>query len=75
MYENMEKATQDKTVIFISHRLSSARTADRILVMQGGALQGNGRHDALMVKCELYRDMFEKQAARYNDNTEICEEV
>ena len=75
MYENMETATKGKTVIFISHRLSSARTADRILVMQGGELRGNGRHDKLMKGCELYRDMFEKQAARYNENTETCEEV
>ncbi len=75
MYENMEKATSDKTVIFISHRLSSARSADRILVFDHGELCESGVHAELMAAGGLYADMFAKQAERYAETAEAAEEV
>ncbi len=44
----------ERTVIVIAHRLSTVRQADRILVLDGGALVASGTHDALMAENQLY---------------------
>ena len=51
------KLSKGKTVIMIAHRLKTIQNADNILVMNGGKLAAVGKHDELMDKCELYRDM------------------
>ena len=65
LYENMMKRCRDRTVIFISHRLSSATLADRILVMDGGVIIEEGSHTELMRTGGAYADMFRMQAERY----------
>ena len=57
--------TKDKTVIFISHRLSSAVDADRIFLMEGGTITETGTHHELMQKGGKYAEMFHLQAANY----------
>jgi ATP-binding cassette subfamily B protein len=54
-----------RTALFISHRFSSVRSADRIFVMDGGALVETGRHEELMAHRGLYARMFLAQAERY----------
>ena len=56
---------QDKTVVFISHRLSTTRMADRILMFADGRLIESGSHDELMAKNGKYAEMFRLQAEKY----------
>ncbi len=58
---------RDKTVIFISHRLSTTRMADRILMFADGRLIEEGSHDALMRMNGKYAEMFRLQAEKYRE--------
>ena len=65
VYENLIKLTQGKTSIFISHRLSSTRIADRIIVLDKGEIVEEGCHKELINHNGLYADMFNIQANQY----------
>ena len=65
MYENLIKATENKTVIYISHRLSSAVLSDKIFVLGGGTVLETGNHEQLMKNGGEYSRMFTLQASRY----------
>lgn len=52
---------KDTTVFIISQRISSIQNADRILVLDDGALVGNDTHERLLENCEVYREIFESQ--------------
>jgi ATP-binding cassette subfamily B protein len=71
MYENMLSLPTDKTLIFISHRLSSARVADRIYMLEQGHIIETGSHDELMAACGKYAEMFNLQARNYIDSGDI----
>ncbi len=66
MYENLVRATTDKTVIYISHRLSSAVLSDKIFVLGNGTVIENGTHTELMELGGEYNKMFTLQASSYN---------
>ncbi|MCY3818635.1 MAG: hypothetical protein OXH52_04620 [Gammaproteobacteria bacterium] len=66
LYEQVTKFTKGKTVVFISHRFSTVRMADDIIVMEGGNAVETGSHDELMAKNGRYAAMFATQAARYS---------
>jgi ATP-binding cassette, subfamily B, bacterial len=57
--------TRDKAALLISHRFSTVRMADRILVLAGGTITEEGSHDRLMNDGGRYAEMFELQAAGY----------
>lgn len=65
MYENLILATKDKTVIYISHRLSSAVLSDNIFVLENGTVIESGNHSALMKNSGKYAEMFTLQASSY----------
>lgn len=65
MYENMLEARGDRSLIFISHRLSSAVIADKIFMLDHGKIVESGTHQELMTAGGKYADMFNKQAANY----------
>lgn len=65
VFNQMLNITQDHTAIFISHRLSSTRHADRIFVLDHGKLLAEGNHEALMEHEGLYRSMYLAQADQY----------
>lgn len=67
MYENMMKLAEDETVIFISHRLSSARVADKIYMLENGAVIEEGTHDSLMALGGKYAAMFTLQSQNYQE--------
>ena len=68
MYNNMMKLSEGKGVIFISHRLSSARMADEIFLMKDGKIVEDGTHDELMARGGYYHEMFMLQAENYQDS-------
>ena len=59
-------STEGKTVIFISHRLSTTRIADRILMFDSGELIEEGSHDELISKNGKYAEMFNLQSQKYH---------
>lgn len=66
MYENLIHATRNKTVIYISHRLSSAVLSDNIFVLGNGSVLESGSHSRLMANNGEYAKMFALQASSYN---------
>lgn len=70
MYENLIQVTENKTVLYISHRLSSAVLSDRIIVIGGGRVLEQGTHDELMALGGKYNEMFTLQASSYNKEKE-----
>ncbi len=68
MYNNMMKLSTGKGVIFISHRLSSARMADQIYLMKDGQIVEAGSHEELMAQKGFYQEMFLLQAENYQDS-------
>ncbi len=65
LFESMMEACKGKTVIFVSHRLSSATLADKIYLLEQGQIKEAGSHRELMLKKGAYFDMFSKQAENY----------
>jgi len=65
IFENVQKLQKDKTVIIISHRFSTVRNADRILVLDEGKIIEEGNHEKLMSKKGLYAELFNLQAEGY----------
>jgi len=61
----------DKTVVFISHRLSTTRMADRILMFADGCLIEEGSHDELMAMDGKYAMMFRLQAEKYRHTAAV----
>ena len=67
-YRNIKESFKNKTVIFISHRFTSVRSADKILVLDQGYLVESGNHQSLMKKGGLYAKMYVMQSAMYQKN-------
>ena len=70
MYEKYNSLIDDKTSIFISHRLSSTRFCTRILFMKDGEIVEEGSHDELINKDGEYAKMYEIQAHYYQKEVE-----
>ena len=67
MYENFARIFRERGTIMISHRLASAKMADRILVLDGGRIVQSGSHEELMEREGLYKTMFLAQSSFYQD--------
>lgn len=65
LYRDFEKLMENKTTVFISHRLGSTSLADEILVIDGGKIIERGTHEDLMAKNGQYAEMFEAQREWY----------
>ena len=52
---------QNRTTILVSHRISTVRDADQIIVLQDGAIVERGTHESLMARPGIYADLYEKQ--------------
>ncbi len=59
--EALDRLIEGRTVFMIAHRLSTIRHADRILVLDNGALVEQGTHDELLQRGGFYKEMFEMQ--------------
>lgn len=58
---SLKEAAKDKTTIIVSHRISSCKNADRILIFEGGRITQEGSHQELMKTSHYYRNLYETQ--------------
>jgi ATP-binding cassette subfamily B protein len=65
VFKRFKELSDGKTAVLISHRFSSVRMADRILVLANGVVEAAGTHDELMKQSGRYSELFELQAAGY----------
>jgi ATP-binding cassette subfamily B protein len=65
LFARLRELTKGRTAIYISHRFSTVRMADRILVVEHGRLVEQGSHDELMRLNGRYAELFTLQAAAY----------
>ena len=65
VFQRFAELTQGKMAVLISHRFSTVRMADRILVLEDGKIAEDGCHSELISRGERYSRMFELQAASY----------
>ncbi|MBQ9964201.1 MAG: ABC transporter ATP-binding protein [Clostridia bacterium] len=65
IFNQFDRLREDKTTFFVSHRLSSATIATKILVLDGGRLTETGNHTQLMQQKGTYYKLFTTQASRY----------
>lgn len=67
LFEAFDQLFHDKTCIYVSHRLSSVRFCNRVLVMDKGQIVAMGTHDELMSTCPLYARMYDAQSQSYRE--------
>lgn len=67
IYENFDVLVGDKTAIYVSHRMSSCKFCDRIVVLSEGEIAEEGDHEALLQKGGIYAGLYRTQAQYYNE--------
>ena len=82
LQDNFSSITSDRTVVdaqnVISHELDSISNYDQIIVLDGGKVVGQGKHGQLIVNCEIYRQMLEKEkklSAIGESDTAVIKEI
>lgn len=70
LYLNYGKAVEQKTSVYISHRLSSTRFCDRILLLEHGEIIEKGTHEGLLAGDTRYAELFEMQSRYYRQEDE-----
>ena len=65
MYENFNELVGDKTAIYISHRMSSCKFCDKIVVLEQGEIAETGNHEELMERQGSYYALYQAQAQYY----------
>ena len=66
--ENIKKTREGKTNIFVAHRISAIRHADKIVVLDNGKILNSGTHDELLEKCPWYKQLDEYQNKEVEDD-------
>lgn len=68
IYSRLDKISEGKTLIFISHRLASTRFCDKIMLLDGGKIKEYGTHDDLLKRDGPYKQMYESQRKYYKES-------
>jgi ATP-binding cassette subfamily B protein len=63
--DNLARIVEGRTAIIVSHRLSSLRDCDSIIVLDRGQIVGHGPHDTLVSTCNTYRQLWDKQSKSF----------
>ena len=58
--DSLNKLTKDKTVLIISHRLKSIQNVDKIVVIDEGIVESQGKHEQLLKTSKVYKDLIDK---------------
>ena len=58
--ESLNNLIKDKTVVIISHRMKSIENADKIVVLENGRVENQGKHEELLQKSKVYKNLIEK---------------
>ncbi len=75
IFSSLEKHMQGKTVILITHRFSTVKNADKILMLEHGSIIELGSHRELMLRQGKYAELYTMQAKRYLEEEENTEDV
>lgn len=67
IYSRLDKISEGKTLIFISHRLASTRFCDKIMLLDDGKITEYGTHNELLKRDGLYKQMYESQRKYYKE--------
>ena len=67
IFERLNKIAKDKIVIFISHRFTTVRQANKICVIEKGVMVENGTHEELLANQKTYANLFKMQARSYEE--------
>ena len=59
--QDLRAETRDITTIIISHRISTIKDSDLIIVLDEGKIDSTGKHGELMKKCEIYQNLYFRQ--------------
>lgn len=70
LYNVIQEVAQNRSSIFISHRLASCKFCDEIYVFSAGKIAEHGNHEELINKSGIYRTMFDAQASLYSNKSE-----
>ncbi|MDE6219295.1 MAG: ABC transporter ATP-binding protein/permease, partial [Lachnospiraceae bacterium] len=70
LYLNYGKSMENRTSVYISHRLSSTRFCDRILLLEHGEIIEEGTHESLLAGRTRYAELFEVQSQYYKEESE-----
>jgi ATP-binding cassette subfamily B protein len=65
VFQRFSELTRERMAVLISHRFSTVRMADRILVLADGSIREQGTHEQLLSLGGRYAELFELQAAGY----------
>ena len=65
VFQKFADLTQDRLSLFISHRFSTVRTADRIILLSQGRIAEDGTHETLIEAGGMYARLFDVQASSY----------
>lgn len=65
IFNSFFEVSKEKMAIYITHRVKIAKNATKIVVIDNGEIVGIGRHEELLRKCEVYRELYEKETQEY----------